>query len=338
MRIATVSHSHVALRQQLFFREMAFQGHEVLMVAPGEWGNLGTKDQYMEYLYDPDPNMGPRVNGRFQLKTCRHMFGEDIYQYHLLGAKDLSDAFEPDWLYIQAEPGSTLAEEAVMWKAKKRATFTWENIALRGGEEALKKYDLVVCGNSDAEKIMERYNPNRIITLQVGVDTDHFQARPNVERNVEVAYIGRMSPEKGLPYLAQAWPGVRIIDWTPFDRLPWMYSQVQVVVAFSQDVPHWREQAPNYVVLEALSCGCKVVTSDTAAMGFWLEGRPGVIQVKGHKQPDADLRLERIYGLRDGIQRALEVEVGNEAREWVKTRFSNRNLAHGILEAFEYYG
>ena len=122
MRIVTVSHSHIALRQQLFFKEIARQGHEVLMIVPGEWGTLRT---------------GPQKEGTWELKTCRHMMGENIYHYHFLGAKDLAEEFKPDWLYIQAEPGSSLAEESVMWNVDKRALFTWENISLKGGLTAL---------------------------------------------------------------------------------------------------------------------------------------------------------------------------------------------------------
>jgi len=321
MRLATVSHSHIALRQQLFFREVAKQGHNVLMISPGHWSNLGTTPQEIKYL-----------DGNWELKTCKHI-GDNIYNYHLLGAEDLVEEFGPDWLYIQSEPGSLLVKEALTWNIRRRALFVWENISIKGdGPTQLQDYDLVVCGNPEAEALVRPYNPYTVLILQVGVDPDHFQARPNVDRSISVAYIGRAAPEKGLPYLIQAWPTVHILEYKDFKELPWWYSQIQVIVAYSQDVPWWREQAPNYVVLEALLCGCKAVTSDTAAMKYWLEGCPGVVIVEGHEQPDGNLRLDRVVKLREGIQRTLDIEVTEASRKWVIDNFSNPVIAKKLLE------
>lgn len=350
MRLATISHSHIALRQQLFFQEVARQGHEVLMIAPGEWGNLkaqGYEKRFAEgnevlmvipgkwaslETHKPEfVTSGGAEPGSFALKTCRHV-GDNIYAYKLLGAKELVEEFDPDWLYVQAEPGSRVVADVFLsgWKAKKRALFTWENIRL-AGTDSLHKYDLVVCGNPDAEALVKPYNPNTLLLLQVGVDTDHFAQRP-VERTINVAYIGRSVPEKGLPYLGQAYPGVYVQEWKDFRELPWWYSQVKVVVAYSQDVPWWREQAPNFVVLESLSCGSKAVISDTAAMKFWLEGCPGVVMVEGHEQLDMNLRADRVVALREGIQKALDLEVGDKGRRWVIERFSNPVIAKKLLK------
>lgn len=328
MRLATISHSHVALRQQLFFQEMARQGHEVLMIAPGTWFDFKVTGYSRNFRNEVGEG------GVFDFRTCKHLV-DNIYHYILLGAKDLIEEFKPDWLYVQAEPGSKVAEDAITWEVNKRALFTWENIELKGlGPIHLPKYDLVVCGNPRAVELVTPHNVKTFLSLQVGVDTDHFQARPDVERNMSVGYIGRPAPEKGLPYLIQAYPGVCMLPWKDFKELPWLYSQLKVLVAYSQDVPHWREQAPNYVVLEALSCGSKVVTSDTAAMRYWLGGCPAAVVVEGHEQPDSNLRLDRVKGLERGIQEALDMEVGDEGRQWVIDRFSNPVVARRLLEVF----
>ena len=288
------------------------------MIAPGEWFD------YKVESYKQDT---------FELATCKHM-GDNIYSYKLLGAKELIENFGPDWLYVQAEPGSLTADEALDWKVDKKALFTWENISIKGsGALQLLKYDLVICGNPEAETLVKPHNPHTALMLQVGVDTDHFQARPGVLRNIEVAYIGRRTLEKGTSYLLRAWPLASFLGWKDFKELPWWYSQVEIIVAFSQDVPHWREQAPNYVVLEALSCGCKCVVSDTASMGYWLEGCPGVVIVEGHEQPDNTLRIERVDRLKEGIKYALAMELPNdEGRQMVIDRFSNLVVAKNLLK------
>ena len=316
MRLATISHSHIALRQQLFFQEVARQGDEVIVISPGEWFDFRAKD------YD---------EGSFHLRTCRHI-GDNIYMYKLLGAKELVEEFKPDWLYVQAEPGSLTADEALDWKVDKRALFTWENVDIKGnGTLQLPKYDLVICGNPEAEALVKMWNPHTALMLQVGVPTDHFQARPRVSRNIEVAYIGRPAPEKGVPYLMRAWPTARVLPWTDFKDLPWRYSQVKVVVSYSQDIPEWKEQAPNYVVLEALSCGCRAVVSDTAAMKYWLEGCPGVTSVELNSLWSTEEEL-----LRRGIKKALDADVGDDGRDWVIDNFSNPIMAGKLLEVLEH--
>ena len=332
MKIATVSHSHIARRQQLFFEEVAKQGHQVLMISPGEWYGLRAK-AYNRLSWGSS-------NEILSFRTCKHI-GDNVYTYRLLGAKDLIEDFNPDWLYVQAEPGSVLAGEALSWKVDKRALFTWENLSIKGeGAFQLPKYDLVVCGNPDAVELVTSHNDKTALMLQVGVDTNHFQARPNVIRNIEVAYVGRPAPEKGLPYLTQAWPTVRVLEWKDFLDLPWWYSQIEVVVAFSQDTPLWREQAPNYVVLEALSCGCEAVISDTAAMKYWLEGCPGVVVVEGHRQGDNKFHIERIMRLKEGIFKALywlgnKRGVNERGRTWVINNFSNVAMAKRLLGVLE---
>ena len=321
MRLATISHSHIALRQQLFFQEVARQGHQVLVVSPGEWGNQRVQ---------------PYQEDSFRLAICRHMGGEGVYDYTLLGAQEAVGNFNPDWLYIQAEPGSAQEEACFSWNVKRKALFTWENISLKGGLERLPEYDLVVCGNPAAEALVKPHNPRTTLILQVGVDTDHFQARPGIPRDIRVGYIGRRTPEKGLPYLISAWPTAQILDWKDYRDLPWYYSQVQVLVAYSQDVPGWREQAPNYVVLESLSCGCKAAVSTTAAMSYWLRGCPGVVFASGHEQRDQLVDPVKVANLKAAIQEALgPFPQGDQGQQFVVHNFSNPVIARKLLEVLD---
>ena len=322
MRIATISHSHVAPRQQLFFKEVARQGHDVLMISPGQWHDYRVRDYLAQY-----------DKGCLVFRTCRHIGQDAIYTYELLGIKEIVDDFKPDWLYIQAEAGAVQTAKALELRKCRKALFVWENIKIPTmGIPHLEQCDLVVCGNKEAENLVKPYNANTALMLQVGIDTDHFAARPGVKRDIGVAYIGRRTPEKGLPYLLQAYPTACILDYIDFIDLPWKYSQVQVLVAYSQDIPQWNEQAPNYVVLEGLACGCKAVTSDTAAMKFWLQGAPGIVMVEGHLQYDPTIKLGRVIALNKGINKALDMKIGDEGRQWVMDNFSNPVLAKKLVE------
>ncbi len=325
MRIMTVSHSHVAVRQQWFFKEVAQQGHEVLMIAPGEWRDLRTKGDAEVYADIVDP-LHFRGKGSFELVTCRHIGGENIYSFQFLGLKDQIEKFKPDWLYVQQEPGSQVVEDCCKIKEKlgcKLALFTWENIYLKGSASLhLSKADLVICGNPEAEELVKLFNPKTKVMLQVGLNTEHFWERPDIKRTIRVGFIGRLVPEKGIAYLSLVWPTVQLCPWTTYELLPWRLSQIEVLVAYSQDkLPEWKEQAPPYIAIEALSNGCKVVVSETLASKYWLEGCPAVIHV-----PQRDS-----VALREGIERALNMQV--DGRDWVIERFGNPIMAKKLAEA-----
>ena len=126
----------------------------------------------------------------------------------------------------------------------------------------------------------------------------------------------------------RAWPTARVLPWTDFKDLPWWYSQVKVVVSYSQDIPEWKEQAPNYVLLEAMATECKGVASNTAAMVHWLEGAPGVVHAPQGKAVE----------LKEAIQKTLDLpeSVGRENREYVISKFSNPVIAKKLMEVLEH--
>jgi hypothetical protein len=336
----------VSIRQHMFFKGLAARGHQVFVIGPGEWGKLVAKPEVLNGL---DLGANSREDAYYQYIPLRHI-GSDIYGFTFLGLAEtlekLSSPVPLDWLYIQQEPGASLTYECIRWikylsPTTKIAIFTWENISLKGGMQGIRDVnaaDLVICGNPDAEIIMQQViqdqkKTNTHLMLQVGINTDLFEARP-LERDVTVGYIGRKEPEKGLPYLAEAWPTVHLYDWTPYEKMPWPLSCLKVLVSFSQDVPFWKEQAPNYTVIEALSCGCNAVISNTAAMKFWLKECPGVTIVEGCKQTGAKLDPVRTANLRAGIIHALDNFEANIARQFIVDRWSIPAMAkelEGVL-------
>ena len=275
-RLLVASHSNVHIRQQAWWRYVASLGHDVLVVTPGRWGDQVAQASRVEGL-----------PGSYELRPLSHIGGADQYGFTFLGLGDLMGDFQPDWCYVQQEPESALADQVVRQlrgrapSSCRFALFSWENRKWSerretgffqcppGVRNLIQSCDLVVCGNGEAEEIMRDVGaPRTLVGLQVGVDTAHFTARPGVPRTVNVAYIGRETPEKGLPLLAQVWPTTERVPWTPWLRLPWEMSRCRVVVTFSLDRPQWREQAPNYVTCEAISAGAAVVTSNGGSIPF----------------------------------------------------------------------
>ena len=321
MRLCVLGHSLIHIRQINFLREVASLGHEVLILAPGEWSEqrIGST---------PWHSMG---EGRYQIRTLKHFGGEDVYRFKFVGVEDVLEEFNPDVLYVMQEPNSIVALDCSRLPYKK-ALFTWENLPSNYtplGNQVLKEYDLIVCGNGEAQELVSKHNTNIVVLPQVGVDTVHFQARP-VKRDTSVAYIGRATQEKGVDKLLIAWPTARVLAWQDYLRLPWWYSQVKVIVTYSQDVESWREQAPPYVSVEGLCCRCAVVTSNAGSIPFWLGGKfatpcPGVKIV-----PQNDMAALKI-AIGEAVASYKEDDI--RGREWVEQYLSSRVIAQKLVEA-----
>ena len=324
MRIAVVGHSLIHIRQRRFFAQVAHLGHDVLVVCPNRWATLEctrSTESGPGWSYTIEPLPAP---------------GEpDMYRFGLLGlAKALAD-FHPDVVYVQEEVGATLTRQALDLAKQlgaARALFVWENQQAPTPEqdEELRQLDLLVCGN-DAASRLHSAAPTWCVLPQVGVDTDHFQARPDVLRTKDVMFVGRLLPEKGVEYLRSAWPTAEIPPWRDWSELPWTLSQARVVVTYSQDTPHWREQAMPYMAVEAMACGCAVVASQAGAIPWWLGGGytlecPGATLVP---QGNAE-------ALREAIRQTLErwEPMGQEGREWVVRYLSSPVIASALMEQF----
>lgn len=324
MRIAVVGHSLIHSRQRAFFSEVVRQGHQVLIICPEKWGTL--KYSYIQ------------LSVPLGLWTRAYpAIGEpDMYNYSLAGQWESHvEAFHPDVLYIQQELACRITEEAIQLGKKLGRTvalFVWENMKKADSDNLLAQVDLLVAGNDSAVKLHP--GAGRYVMLpQVGVDTNHFQARPDVDRTASVTYVGRPVPEKGIDYLRQVWPLAKFTPWVPWRELPWWYSAAKVIVCYSLDTERWREQAMPYTAVEAMSCGCAVVASDAGAIPFWLGGGfaepcPGVKIVPQH-QPKA---------LAQAIGEVLEnwQEMGQKGREWVVKHLSSPVIAKRLVEAFSW--
>ena len=311
-------------RQQNFFREVASLGHDVLCVSPTFWG------QQSATAYQVRDGAGSfMLNPLYAVSDTEE---HNIYTFTLMGLPDALRKFSPDWVYVHAEPGSKLGFQcaAEAPRAAKLALFTWENMAFKGD---IPECDLIVCGNSDAETLAKRACPAvpRAILPQVGVDTDHFQARP-IKRDIGVAYVGRQTPEKGLDELKAAYPLTRFLPWKDYRELPWWYSQAKIVGCYSLDTPYWREQAMPYVAVEAISCGAVAVCSKGGSIPFWAREYAGINPGVVLADDVADLKLQIEILLANDELREASAEAG---RMWVEDNLSSRAVAKKLIKLME---
>ena len=318
--LAVIGHSLIHVRQHIFNRELSKIGIDVTLFSPGEW-----REQKAQNLDE----------GNFHIRTLRHFGGEDVYRFKFVGLEDAIREGGFDWIYVNQEPNSIVALDCSKLPYKK-ALFTWANIPSDYtplGNQVLKEYDLVVCGNGEAQELVSEHNTSTVVLPQVGVDTVHFQARP-VKRDTSVAYIGRATQEKGTDKLLIAWPTARVLAWQSYESLPWWYSMCKIVVNYSQDVPQWREQAMPYTSMEAICCGVFSIVSDAGSIPYWHREfageNPGVRIVPQNSLTELKSTIEEC--LSATIAREESVKAG---REWVEENLSSKVIAKRLVECLE---
>lgn len=144
----------------------------------------------------------------------------------------------------------------------------------------------------------KRYaGPSHVLPLTVEPKSAGAERRRDAGDPIRVGYVGRLAAEKGIDTLLEAFSllsdlelrgviagdgpdrgalerrardlqiGDRV-EWTgyvPHDRIGAIYRQLDLVVVPSRTVPNWTEQFGR-VVIEALSAGVAVVTSDSGEL------------------------------------------------------------------------
>lgn len=325
MKILNISHSNVHLRQQLFWEELSKYA-EVLVIAPEEWGNLTaiqrlikTPDKDFEFLTLKTYNQG----------NIRNFYFEDNFVEAIIAR------FEPDVVYLCDELSYNLHRLCIDIKEKrnlnyKLVSFFWENINSPVPEiqALLSKFDLLVCGNSEATKLLDYPDRKKIIMPQVGIDISLFKPK-QVTRDIDVLYIGRDAPEKGLGFIKEAYPNVVVKSDLNYEEIPDILNRTKIFVSFPYFNGVWAEQSCGYATLEAMSCGLSVITSDCGAIPEYL----GKSQAHILKQKDTIKLAQNIsWLLDDNYVRDYE---SRSNRSFVRKKFSNKVIAKKLVKVFK---
>jgi glycosyltransferase involved in cell wall biosynthesis len=138
-----------------------------------------------------------------------------------------------------------------------------------------------------------------LVAPAVVPDPAWFGEHPAVERPYTVGFLGRLVPEKGLPWLAEAAraagvprvvaagtgdlrpDGVDVVGAVDQAEVPAFLSSLDVLVVPSRTTPTWAEQFGR-VVVEAMWAGTPVVASDSGAL-------PEVVGNGGAIVPEGDV-------------------------------------------------
>ena len=222
--VADLNASRASAREP--YRLLAKQGFQVLVLVPSKW-----KEAYGESSFEPEPPLAG-----LEVKALRPLFNG---RYHRVRFQSLEKAvaqFQPDHLWIHAEPENFLAAQALA--ARDRACpraelslVSWRNLEYRRGglpykgawlhqkiEDHLKAGGArLLCYNEDAARIMGGLG-FKVIPTRMGVSLRNFSpgSKSAARRALGLhgagkvaGFAGRCIAEKGVEDLVAALEDLR---------------------------------------------------------------------------------------------------------------------------------
>jgi glycosyltransferase involved in cell wall biosynthesis len=214
IKILVISHSSVVGSYQAKLDLLTrYDGITVDLIVPPSWNEGGRKVEAETQRYS---SFKTHVIPAYRLNHIASYF------YHPFQLRRVISEVKPSLIYIEEEPWSVAAWQAVREGMKLRVPvvfFTWENnwrsykwISEKILRYVLNKVSGAVAGNKDAELFLkQRSFSKHIINLpQYGVDLKQFQKHEagvceglTLKKPV-IAYIGRLEREKGVHILLEA--------------------------------------------------------------------------------------------------------------------------------------
>ncbi len=214
MRILAVDQDAVLSAGRGFWRALnIMQDCEVKLLAPDRWSGLG-----------PEARFEDEQNGLEVVRT-RVIFRGKSHRAIYTGLSALVKKVSPDILFVNAEPESFLAWQAVHIKKRhpemKVACISWRNIDYPQGvfpyklaflnawaeRQVLKHADHLIARNSTAKQIFGKKGFARVTVIPPPVDTGLFTqtgSRSEDEHPFTIGFAGRIVPAKGIDLLLEA--------------------------------------------------------------------------------------------------------------------------------------
>lgn len=372
MKVLIISHTYITKINRDKWKILAHHNPEIqlMVVVPKSWpGHLYTHnagDIQQENLY----------NCSFIACDGYHVGNEVKYHYAWKQLYRLIATFKPTILHVEQGASAysyfqTLICARVAGIKAGAVFFTWINwkhqfsLKYKLFWSFIEKYNLAgsdgaITGNHEAQKILQEQGFTKPIAVipQLGVNTTIF--RPVTEHariGKTIGYIGRVTEEKGVLLLAQAFSIISsefpewkllfvgsgkaektLIDYTVQEKLtdriefksavsheevlP-ILQQLDVLVLPSYDTPTWKEQF-GHILIEAMACGVPVIGSDAGEIPYVI-GEAGLIF---EQKSCADLVSILCTILPDkNVRKSLSIQ----GRQRVEEHFSHEIIGEKVI-------
>ncbi len=278
----------------------------------------------------------------------------------------------PEIIHIDEEPYNLATWQTIRLARQHKARTvlsTWQNLNRRypppfawGERYALRHTDHLITGTQSIADVWRTkgYAGPLTIIPQFGVDTDRFKPDETHVPNatLQIGYIGRLVPEKGVDLLLNALSGLGDRRWhlqivgqgperAALERLtaalglservtfrgqiasmqiPTVLQELDLLVIPSRTRPNWKEQFGR-VIVEANACGVPVLGSDSGAI-------PDSIGAGGRIFREGD-----VQALREQLVALLEDEparraLGAAGRAQVLAHYTQEQIAVATVEVY----
>ncbi len=367
LRVLFVSHTYVVGVNQGKLKAIADTGEvELALLAPSNW--RATEWNRTLELETPFPEI--RIYSASVWFTGR--VGAHIY--HPWKIWQVINDFKPDLIQVEEEIFSLCAFEVSLWAKlyhKPMVVFGWEN-QLRSlsvfrrwiRNMVMSSTNLYLAGNQDGAAVMRSWNYQGPVEImpQMGVDTDLFApSARNHQNRLNIGFLGRLVPEKGLDILFAAVSQLKrqdlsckiticgsglseadlrqeaekqgitdLITWKGAVRhevAPMELAKFDVLVLPSRSVATWKEQF-GHVIIEAMAMGIPVIGSSCGEI-------PHVIACEDLIFPESDSTALAAILKKVICDRNWREEMGNYGIERVEKYYSHRRIAQKLITQWQ---
>jgi len=333
-------------------------GHDITLVTPPSWPEGGT-------------NIKAYTGGKIKYKTGMTIMIRSRMLHFYLDAIEIMRNVQPDIIHIEEEPFSPACWQfvsAAKRDGKKVIFFTWENIKRKHNpvytyfdKYCIANANAAIAGNAEGKAILKEkgFKENIEVIPQYGVNLEDFPARDIAPSKNEynIAYIGRLAPEKGIETIFSALKGTRgfklhitgsgpsleklkneavaaeIADRTEFhpnmdrEKIPEFLSKMDILILPSITTAIWKEQFGR-VLIEAMAAKVPVIGSNSGEIQNVIDGA-GLVFEEGTPVALASAIISLVS------DEKLYMECVNKGYERVKANYTNEVIAGKLNEFYK---
>lgn len=382
MKILFTWHAAVEPEYRKLFREIVNKGHELLVISPKTWMEGGR----LQRIDNSDEACSKRSESNgYSLFSFPVIFRNRIKGFFYPQVNSLCQLFrkfKPDIVHIFEEPYSLACFQMV----------TLAKIASPRSKIIVQSFENMIIIQRFPFSLIERFvlnNTNLLISipkegelvwrnkgysgtikqLPVGLDENLFKKTEsflpdypflNKRDKIQIGYVGRLSPEKGLSLLLRAASnllkrssdfelliigngerkrfeslavelGIKektvFIDALPNYQLPIIYSKIDILVLPSTTTAKWKEQFGR-VLIEAMACEVAVVGSSSGEIPFVVRDA-GIIFQEG----DIAALTKVLEGLI--VNSDMRDKLGKAGRKRVLENFTWTSVAERLCNSYD---